>query len=137
MSGPFPEFVMKEKCETCAFRVGTPANLSGITQAKAKLCIESRIPFYCHWNEGEDGKLPKDQSILCRGFVDALTIRLNNGSYENEPEWWNDVRVELLQVIEDYEEQAADGSAPSEAQLEHMIMSALARLHAEKAGIGL
>lgn len=37
-----------ERCSTCAFRLGTPANQCGDTLSDAMKCIVEREPFYCH-----------------------------------------------------------------------------------------
>lgn len=37
-----------ERCSTCAFRLGTPANQCGDTLADAMKCIVEHEPFYCH-----------------------------------------------------------------------------------------
>jgi hypothetical protein len=62
---------MPERCATCAFREGTQANLSELTQIKIRRCMDTAEPFYCH--EDPHG------IALCRGFVDALDARLKKG----------------------------------------------------------
>jgi hypothetical protein len=43
----------KHRCDTCAFRKGTPANGSVPTLANAIKCVFEREPFYCHEHERE------------------------------------------------------------------------------------
>lgn len=57
-------------CETCAFRPGTEANLTGHTRELAELSVEGLRPFYCH-----------ERMQLCRGYVAAANLR---GVPENE-----------------------------------------------------
>jgi hypothetical protein len=59
------------RCSGCAFSPGTEANLSEITQLKVNLCLESRVPFYCH--EPDGGYFPFDR--ICAGYTHALLER--------------------------------------------------------------
>jgi hypothetical protein len=68
-------FAMPVKCSDCAYRPGTPANLSPRTQLVAELCVQTDEPFYCHANADAHGNLPHDQERLCRGYLEALAAR--------------------------------------------------------------
>lgn len=51
-------------CATCAFRVGTEANVTEHTMTLARLCVEGFRTFHCH-----------ETPQLCRGFIAALNLR--------------------------------------------------------------
>jgi hypothetical protein len=77
------------RCDDCAFTAGTDANKCDITKVQAKLCAESGEPFYCHINEGS----------LCAGYIDAAIKLQEKGFHDSEPEWRQQVRKGLLDVI--------------------------------------
>jgi len=91
MSAAPEEFVVRrERCDTCAFTPGTPANRRGLTVLKAKLCVLTSDPFYCHDNLMATGgselePAPGTPYMLCRGFVDAMEARLARDI--REPDW--------------------------------------------------
>lgn len=104
-----PDRVPVDRCSTCAYRPGTFANSDGITLAKAQLCLEARVPFYCH--EAPDG------FALCRGWADALQLRIKKGSDERRPDWKTDVKEALLDLIASAEE-ADQAGLPFDLQTE-------------------
>jgi hypothetical protein len=58
---------VRERCDTCAFRLGTDANTYAPTILNAAKCVMEHEPFYCH--EGDPaGPLP-----ICAGY--ALLVR--------------------------------------------------------------
>lgn len=60
-------------CATCAFRLGTQANLSEHTVALAKLCVEGISPFSCH-----------EKPQLCRGWIAAVNVLEFEGLPQDE-----------------------------------------------------
>ncbi len=101
--------VMPERCEDCAYRAGTRANLCERTQLKARLCLEAKDPFYCH----ED----PNRIALCRGWSDALAARHEKGTDANEPQWRRDLKGRLADFIQDYED-AIKAGAPFDYEVE-------------------
>lgn len=89
--GIIPDRAPVERCSTCAYRPGTSANSDRVTLIKAQLCLETRVPFYCH--EAPEGY------ALCRGWVDALALRMKKGADEGTPQWKHDVKDALLELI--------------------------------------
>jgi hypothetical protein len=105
------------RCDGCAFASGTEANRDARTRLVIKLCVEIGQPFYCHerthqlQNIGlteanaiefakEEGRFP-----LCRGWVDAFTMLVEKGYYNNQPEWKRELSKRLMGLLE----QAEDG----------------------------
>lgn len=88
-----PEIRRREKCQTCAFRVGTEANKSKLTLIKASLCADTGTPFLCH----EDTPL----EVMCSGFTDMFANRVN--SIRDQPQWKNELAGHLLEVIDEAE----------------------------------
>lgn len=60
---------IQERCHDCAFREGTEASRSEITQIKARLCLETMEPFNCH----------VAPAAICKGWADAAETRLKRG----------------------------------------------------------
>lgn len=87
-----PETVMRDRCEGCAFRPGTEASTSPWTQAAAHLCVLSGEPFLCH--DGGDGH-------LCKGFVDAFTVKMNSGYYARLEPWKKELFARLSDALDD------------------------------------
>lgn len=56
---------LRERCDDCAFRLGTPPNGSPGTLMNALKCAMERIPFHCHKGVA-DGDEPTE---LCAGWV--------------------------------------------------------------------
>lgn len=86
---------LRDRCETCAYREGTEANRSVNTMLKAQLCLESGEPFLCHSD--------LSRRALCRGWVDAFTVKLRKGSVTNDLERIAFLR-EATEYICDYED---------------------------------
>lgn len=55
-----------ERCHTCAFRLGTPANQCADTLADAMKCIIEKTPFYCHDK--------KRVGHVCHGWFAAAVV---------------------------------------------------------------
>lgn len=64
MSADHPTPASGGPCATCAFRIGTQANLSPHTVELARLCVEGFREFYCH-----------ERPQVCRGFNAAINLR--------------------------------------------------------------
>ena len=80
------EFVTRSgQCAGCAFAPGSPANQS-LSMTKARLCVLSGEPFWCHWNVigANNELLPGTRPTLCRGWVDATEARLEKGVQPTE-----------------------------------------------------
>lgn len=60
-------------CAGCAFRAGTDANTYSPTKIKARLCLETGEPFYCH----ERDKIGAAPTSVCRGFLAARQKRVD------------------------------------------------------------
>lgn len=52
-------------CDSCAFRVGTPANQSDITTSDAEHAMDNGKEFWCHESEDERGNC----QAVCRGYL--------------------------------------------------------------------
>lgn len=55
-----------ERCSTCAFRLGTPANQCADTLSDAMKCIVEHEPFYCHDK--------KRKGMPCHGWFAAAVV---------------------------------------------------------------
>lgn len=88
------------RCDDCAFTAGTNASKCEITRIQSRLCAESGEPFYCHVRT----------ESLCAGYVEAAIKLQEKGFHESEPEWRQQVRKALLDVIA----MTADGLIDSE-----------------------
>lgn len=92
-----PEIRMADRCATCAFRAGTDAARSPLTQHKARACLATGTPFLCH-----ESPIP----AMCSGWTDALMKQMAAG--EVIPEWRRQVSLAILDAIE----VAEDGGDP-------------------------
>jgi len=84
-----PEITRIRKCDTCAFKAGTPANKS-YTPSKAKLCAEIPEPFLCH-EESED--------IYCAGWQELMQRLLAEGFYAKQTEFHRRIKEIILESI--------------------------------------
>lgn len=97
-----PEIKMAERCATCAFRPGTPANLSYITQTKAKLCAMIGEPFLCH-------ESPID--AWCAGVSGIVESLWKRGELLQEPKW----KRELYALVNECICEVEDGADADDA----------------------
>lgn len=119
------ERAIPQRCSTCAFTSGTPANRSEITLLKAKLCVQACESFYCHENIHPDGTLPPGEERLCTGFVDAMTMLNAKGFYDRQPEYQRRVWYALLRVIDEVETRAQSNDPMNETEMSQSIRSAV------------
>lgn len=64
---------LPERCETCAFRLGTLPNGCPTTQMDALKCVMEHVPFNCHERPG-----------VCSGWL----IATKAGGPERHEAWW-------------------------------------------------
>lgn len=83
-----------ERCATCAFRPGTDAANSPLTQLKVKLCIMAGKYFICHESPLE---------AWCAGIADAITAKFHKDGTVGSDAWKEKVANELLDVIDEVE----------------------------------
>lgn len=92
------------QCAGCAFAPGSPANES-LSMIKAKLCLYTGEPFWCHWNVIGGGDppqiLPGTKRTLCRGWVDAMEHRIGQGI--KTPEWQQELYLVMNEAISEIE----------------------------------
>lgn len=110
-----------ERCDTCAFRPGTQANLQWTTQLKARLCVKTGTLFHCH---------EEPEGILCAGFADAITHRYETGELQRSPEWKQAIYRELLEVLDDVEAGKIGGSPADCDAITARVLAALEASHA-------
>lgn len=97
------------RCEDCAFSAGTRASSDELTRLKARLCVDTGEPFYCHEDVIEMVKngtpysdtlricSPNEPSTHCAGWQEAVSKRGEAGTLETG--WKRDVLVAMLDVI--------------------------------------
>jgi hypothetical protein len=93
---------MAERCATCAFRAGTDASRSPITQLRAKLCIISGDYFLCHESPLE---------AWCAGVAESLGARRASGKLD-----FGSMEAELARRTLDFIDDVLDGKL-SDAEL--------------------
>lgn len=94
---PCAEQAIPDRCATCAFRPGTVASQTDLTQLTARLCVLLGKPFFCH-----DGIPDKaEPTTLCRGWEAAHAERYHAGYYRLLPAWKRDVLRSCLEVVGD------------------------------------
>ncbi len=68
-----PRVPISETCETCAFRVGSPANQTEAVAEDVLIALEDGgKAFFCHDYEGDKPTHP------CRGYLEAIKIKKQN-----------------------------------------------------------
>lgn len=104
-----PEIMMREACLDCAFRPGTDARKAPLQAEKANLCVLAGVPFHCHEHPRTFGT----DKVMCKGFVDAFTARMQNQYYDRLPDWKKQIFLTCLDAIES----AENGVMPDLPQL--------------------
>lgn len=147
--GKVRDEIMKEKCDTCAFRPGTQANRSALTVLKARLCAQAGQPFHCHENavfvtpSGKEikthdrnridviGRVPHGEYKpkagedwkICAGFMEMVLAQSDKQLLFTE-DWQIELSKRLLEVIEKAELEGEEwDEARSAAEIRAVIDS--------------